>query len=126
MSEEKHRLFDPLVRILLLYLPRGICAIVMATFSTGIDSKAFQIPHLQLHPILMLQPCCHDRYLNWGIYPAVDPLDSTSRMLSPHVLEVEHYNTACGLWLVLVKIQLFLSQTMLLKCSPVHLGSMWS
>ncbi|KAJ6800316.1 putative ATP synthase subunit beta, mitochondrial [Iris pallida] len=65
MSEEKHRLFDPLVRILLLYLPRGICAIVMATFSTGIDSKAFQIPHLQLHPILMLQPCCHDRYLNW-------------------------------------------------------------
>ncbi|URD82412.1 hypothetical protein MUK42_27756 [Musa troglodytarum] len=29
-----------------------------------------------------------------GIYPAVDPLDSTSRMLSPHVLGEEHYNTA--------------------------------
>jgi len=29
-----------------------------------------------------------------GIYPAVDPLDSTSRILSPEVLGVEHYNTA--------------------------------
>ena len=29
-----------------------------------------------------------------GIYPAVDPLDSTSRILSPDVLGAEHYNTA--------------------------------
>jgi F-type H+-transporting ATPase subunit beta len=29
-----------------------------------------------------------------GIYPAVDPLDSTSRILSPDVLGEEHYNTA--------------------------------
>jgi F-type H+-transporting ATPase subunit beta len=29
-----------------------------------------------------------------GIYPAVDPLDSTSRMLSPLVVGEEHYNTA--------------------------------
>src|SRR5471030_401961 len=29
-----------------------------------------------------------------GIYPAVDPLDSTSRILSPTVLGDEHYNTA--------------------------------
>jgi F-type H+-transporting ATPase subunit beta len=29
-----------------------------------------------------------------GIYPAVDPLDSTSRILSAHVLGDEHYNTA--------------------------------
>ena len=29
-----------------------------------------------------------------GIYPAVDPLDSTSRMLSPDVLGQEHYDTA--------------------------------
>ncbi|HET6243871.1 MAG: F0F1 ATP synthase subunit beta [Bacteroidetes bacterium] len=29
-----------------------------------------------------------------GIYPAVDPLDSTSRILSPLVLGDEHYNTA--------------------------------
>ncbi|MDE2616809.1 MAG: F0F1 ATP synthase subunit beta [Burkholderiales bacterium] len=29
-----------------------------------------------------------------GIYPAVDPLDSTSRQLSPDVVGEEHYNTA--------------------------------
>ncbi|QJD96913.1 F0F1 ATP synthase subunit beta [Mucilaginibacter robiniae] len=29
-----------------------------------------------------------------GIYPAVDPLDSTSRILSPTILGDEHYNTA--------------------------------
>jgi len=29
-----------------------------------------------------------------GIYPAVDPLDSTSRILDPHVVGVEHYQTA--------------------------------
>uniref|UniRef100_A0A804UC91 ATP synthase subunit beta, mitochondrial n=1 Tax=Zea mays TaxID=4577 RepID=A0A804UC91_MAIZE len=36
-----------------------------------------------------------------GIYPAVDPLDSTSRMLSPHVLGEDHYNTARGVQKVL-------------------------
>jgi F-type H+-transporting ATPase subunit beta len=29
-----------------------------------------------------------------GIYPAVDPLDSTSRILTPDVLGEDHYNTA--------------------------------
>ncbi len=29
-----------------------------------------------------------------GIYPAVDPLASTSRILDPHILGDEHYNTA--------------------------------
>ncbi|MBP6335055.1 MAG: F0F1 ATP synthase subunit beta [Bacteroidia bacterium] len=29
-----------------------------------------------------------------GIYPAVDPLDSTSRILSPSIVGDEHYNTA--------------------------------
>jgi F-type H+-transporting ATPase subunit beta len=29
-----------------------------------------------------------------GIYPAVDPLDSTSRILDPNVLDAEHYNVA--------------------------------
>ena len=29
-----------------------------------------------------------------GIYPAVDPLDSTSRQLSPLVVGEDHYNTA--------------------------------
>ncbi len=29
-----------------------------------------------------------------GIYPAIDPLDSTSQMLSPEIVGEEHYNTA--------------------------------
>src|SRR3546814_3984645 len=29
-----------------------------------------------------------------GIYPAVDPLDSTSRMMDPNVIGNEHYDTA--------------------------------
>ena len=29
-----------------------------------------------------------------GIYPAVDPLDSTSRILSPEVVGIEHYEIA--------------------------------
>jgi F-type H+-transporting ATPase subunit beta len=29
-----------------------------------------------------------------GIYPAVDPLDSTSRILDPRIIGEEHYNTA--------------------------------
>ena len=29
-----------------------------------------------------------------GIYPAVDPLDSTSRLVDPNILGDEHYNTA--------------------------------
>ncbi len=36
-----------------------------------------------------------------GIYPAVDPLDSTSRILSPDVVGDEHYNTARGVQRIL-------------------------
>jgi F-type H+/Na+-transporting ATPase subunit beta len=36
-----------------------------------------------------------------GIYPAVDPLDSTSRQLDPLVIGEEHYNTARGVQEVL-------------------------
>merc|ERR1712164_116052 len=36
-----------------------------------------------------------------GIYPAVDPLDSTSRMLSPLALGEEHYATAPGVQKIL-------------------------
>ncbi len=36
-----------------------------------------------------------------GIYPAVDPLDSTSRILDPEVLGEDHYNTARGVQKVL-------------------------
>jgi len=36
-----------------------------------------------------------------GIYPAVDPLDSTSRILDPHVVGSEHYDTARQVQLIL-------------------------
>jgi len=38
-----------------------------------------------------------------GIYPAVDPLDSTSKILDPHVLGVEHYTVAREVQRVLQK-----------------------
>ena len=38
-----------------------------------------------------------------GIYPAVDPLDSTSRILSPEVVGTEHYEIAKGVQKVLQK-----------------------
>ncbi|PPS05570.1 hypothetical protein GOBAR_AA15077 [Gossypium barbadense] len=50
-----------------------------------------------------------------GNYPAVDPLDSASRMLSPHILGEEHYSTARGLQ----KIQRFLSQ-------PFHVAEVFT
>jgi F-type H+-transporting ATPase subunit beta len=36
-----------------------------------------------------------------GIYPAVEPLDSTSRLLDPNVIGQEHYDTARGVQAVL-------------------------
>ena len=36
-----------------------------------------------------------------GIYPAVDPLDSTSRIMDPHVVGAEHYSVAQRVQLVL-------------------------
>ncbi len=38
-----------------------------------------------------------------GIYPAVDPLDSTSRMLSPQIIGEEHYELARGVQQLLQK-----------------------
>ncbi|MDY0044288.1 MAG: F0F1 ATP synthase subunit beta, partial [Syntrophales bacterium] len=38
-----------------------------------------------------------------GIYPAVDPLDSTSRILDPNVLGEEHYQTAREVQMILQK-----------------------
>lgn len=38
-----------------------------------------------------------------GIYPAVDPLDSTSRMLDPQIIGQEHYRVARGVQAVLQK-----------------------
>ncbi len=38
-----------------------------------------------------------------GIYPAVDPLDSTSRMLDPQIIGDEHYQVARGVQAILQK-----------------------
>ncbi|MCB7305764.1 F0F1 ATP synthase subunit beta [Bariatricus massiliensis] len=38
-----------------------------------------------------------------GIYPAVDPLESTSRILDPHIVGEEHYNVARGVQEILQK-----------------------
>jgi len=38
-----------------------------------------------------------------GIYPAVDPLDSTSRILDPNVIGEDHYQTARGVQVSLQK-----------------------
>jgi F-type H+-transporting ATPase subunit beta len=38
-----------------------------------------------------------------GIYPAVDPLDSTSRLLDPQIIGEEHYNVARGVQSILQK-----------------------
>jgi F0F1-type ATP synthase beta subunit len=36
-----------------------------------------------------------------GIYPAVDPLDSTSRIMDPNVIGPEHYGVARGVQKIL-------------------------
>jgi F-type H+-transporting ATPase subunit beta len=40
-----------------------------------------------------------------GIYPAVNPLDSTSRLLDPNVIGQEHYDTARGVQAVLQRFK---------------------
>jgi len=41
------------------------------------------------------------RIAELGIYPAVDPLDSTSRILDPHIIGAEHYQVARSTQVVL-------------------------
>ena len=36
-----------------------------------------------------------------GIYPAVDPLDSTSRIMDPNIVGSEHYDVARGVQKIL-------------------------
>ena len=50
-----------------------------------------------------------------GIYPAVDPLDSTSRILSADIIGQEHYSTARGVQSVLQKYKDLQAQTDILK-----------
>lgn len=49
-----------------------------------------------------------------GIYPAVDPLDSTSRMLNPRILGDEHYG---GAWAALMLVLVLPCGSCLRACS---------
>ena len=51
----------------------------------------------------MQQQFLTDLSLKKGIYPAVDPLDSSSRLLDPNILGEEHYNVARGVQQILQK-----------------------
>lgn len=42
-----------------------------------------------------------------GIYPAVDPLDSTSRIMDPNIVGSEHYDVARGVQKIL-QVSVFL------------------
>ena len=51
--------------------------------------------HQQLHLVILDATTVLSRQIaELGIYPAVDPLDSTSRILDPRILGDEHYQVA--------------------------------
>ncbi|CAL9766529.1 unnamed protein product [Musa acuminata subsp. burmannicoides] len=72
-----------------------MCFSLLTTFFTSHKQTLKCLPCLVVYPLLWYS------ISELGIYPAVDPLDSTSRMLSPHMLGEEHYNTARGVQKVL-------------------------
>ena len=52
-----------------------------------------------------------------GIYPAVDPLDSTSRIMDPNIVGEEHYNVARGVQKILqVSVSLYIYMYILWRC----------
>src|SRR5258707_15759726 len=72
--------------------PKGSFAPVRAVYVPADDltapAPATTFAHLDATTVLSR------KIAELGIYPAVDPLDSTSRILSPQVLGNEHYDTA--------------------------------
>ena len=71
---------------------RGSITSVQAVYVPADDltdpAPATTFSHLDATTVLSRQ------IASLGIYPAVDPLDSTSRILTPDILGNEHYNTA--------------------------------
>ncbi|MEY2925206.1 MAG: hypothetical protein RLZZ337_1756 [Bacteroidota bacterium] len=71
---------------------RGSITSVQAVYVPADDltdpAPATTFAHLDATTVLSRQ------IASLGIYPAVDPLDSTSRILTPDVVGQEHYNTA--------------------------------
>ncbi len=51
----------------------------------------------------MRQQCFPRSIVELGIYPAVDPLESTSRILDPRIVGEEHYRVARGVQEILQK-----------------------
>ncbi len=58
------------------------------TAASGVRAPAATFTHLDATTVLSRQ------IAELGIYPAVDPLDSTSRILDPNVVGEEHYQVA--------------------------------
>jgi F-type H+-transporting ATPase subunit beta len=71
---------------------RGSITSVQAVYVPADDltdpAPATTFAHLDATTVLSRQ------IASLGIYPAVDPLDSTSRILTPDIIGEEHYNTA--------------------------------
>lgn len=71
---------------------RGSITSVQAIYVPADDltdpAPATTFSHLDATTVLSRQ------IVELGIYPAVDPLDSTSRIMDPNILGDEHYNTA--------------------------------
>ncbi|OPY66388.1 MAG: ATP synthase subunit beta [Syntrophorhabdaceae bacterium PtaU1.Bin034] len=80
---------------------RGSITSVQAIYVPADDltdpAPATTFAHLDATTVLSRQ------IVELGIYPAVDPLDSTSRILDPQVLGEEHYNVARGVQQILQK-----------------------
>ena len=55
-----------------------------------------------------------------GIYPAVDPLDSTSRIMDPNIVGQEHYNIARSVQKIL---QVLMTHTVVHIHTHIHRGS---
>lgn len=76
-----------------------LCALMQAVYVPADDltdpAPATTFAHLDATTVLSRS------IAELGIYPAVDPLDSTSRMLNPIVIGPEHYGVARGVQKVL-------------------------
>ena len=66
----------------------SVQAIYVPAYDLTVPAPATSFAHLAATTVLSRQ------IAELGIYPAVDPLDSTSRVLDPRVVGDEHYNTA--------------------------------
>jgi len=61
-----------------------------------------------------------------GIYPAVDPLDSTSRILDPNIVGQEHYEVARGVQKILQASCLHCADACCVVETPCNYSSLFS